>query len=211
MGFLGLHRRSQDAPIDDGVSIYLIAGLGNPGREYRNTRHNIGFMVVDHLSSAMNVTISRMQSKAMFGMGTDRDNKIILVKPVTFMNLSGQAIASLVRFYKVPIEHLLVIHDDIDLPLGTLRMRPSGSSAGQKGIASTIERLGTEDFARLRVGVGRPPGQKMAADYVLQPFSRDEQETLGFVLDRAVDAALTFVRSGLDTAMNRYNGALPKD
>ncbi len=147
----------------------------------------------------------------MVGVGKDGDHKIILCKPVTYMNLSGQAIGALLRFYKIPVEQLLLIHDDIDLPLGTLRMRGSGSSAGQKGVASTIQRLGTENFARLRVGVGRPPGQKVASDYVLQPFARDEQETLTFVLDRAAEAARMFVKEGLEAAMNRYNGALPKD
>ncbi|HEX7975117.1 MAG TPA: aminoacyl-tRNA hydrolase [Anaerolineales bacterium] len=211
MKFIRLGRHSPDIPTTDGKPVYLLAGLGNPGREYRNTRHNVGFMVIDRLSTLTGISLTRIQSRAMTGLGMDGENKIILAKPVTYMNLSGQAIAALMRFYKIPPERLLVIHDDIDLPLGTLRLRPSGSSAGQKGLASTIERLGTEDIARLRVGVGRPPGQKMAADYVLQPFARDEQETLTFVLDRAAEAALTFVRTGLEMAMNRYNGVLPKD
>lgn len=211
MGLFGLRKRASLPPAGDETLSYLIVGLGNPGREYRNTRHNAGFMVIDRIGSELGIGISRMQARAMVGTGADGDRRVILVKPVTYMNLSGQAVASLVHFYKVPLDHLLVIHDDIDLPLGTLRLRPSGSSAGQKGLASTIDRLGTENFARMRVGVGRPPGQKMAADYVLQPFGKDEKETLTFVLDRAVEAALTFMRSGLDTAMNRYNGALPKD
>ena len=211
MGILGFRRRSPAPPMDDGAPVYLIAGLGNPGREYHNTRHNVGFMVIDRLSSVLKISVARMQSKAMIGIGNDGPSKIILIKPMTYMNLSGQAVASILHFYKVPLEHLLVAHDDIDLPLGTLRMRSSGGSAGQKGLASTIERLGTEEFPRLRVGIGRPPGQKMAADYVLLPFGRDDQELLPIVLDRAVDAALMFVRSGLEAAMNRYNGALPKD
>lgn len=210
MGLFNFRKRAENRLQDDAV-IYLLAGLGNPGREYRTTRHNIGFMAIDRISSKLGTSLSRMQSRALIAQVNDGDHKILLAKPVTFMNLSGQAIAALMRFYKIPNQRLMVIHDDIDLPLGTLRIRPGGGSAGQKGIASTIERLGSEDFPRMRIGIGRPPGQKVAADYVLQPFSRDEQETLEFVLDRACDAALTFIRSGLDTAMNRYNGSLPKD
>jgi PTH1 family peptidyl-tRNA hydrolase len=210
MGLFGLRKRVPRIESVEGIT-YLIVGLGNPGREYRNTRHNVGFLVIDRLAEELKVTLGRMQSRALVALANDGDKKVLLVKPVTYMNLSGTAISALMRFYKVPVSQLMVAHDDIDLPLGTLRLRPGGGSAGQKGIGSTIERLGTEEFARLRVGVGRPPGQKVAADYVLRPFGRDEAETLQYVLDRAAEAALTFVRSGLDTAMNRYNGSLPKD
>lgn len=206
-----LHTRKEETPATDSALIYLFAGLGNPGREYRNTRHNVGYMVIDRVASLLKVELTRMQARALVATGMDGERKVILAKPVTYMNLSGQAIAALMKFYKIPTTNLLVAHDDIDLPLGTLRLRPGGGSAGQKGVASTIERLGTENFARLRVGIGRPPGQKMAADYVLQPFGKDEQETLNFLLDRAAEAALTFARSGLDAAMNMYNGVLPKD
>jgi PTH1 family peptidyl-tRNA hydrolase len=127
------------------------------------------------------------------------------------MNLSGQSVGGLLRFYKIPIEQLLVIHDDLDLPFGTLRIRPSGGSAGQKGLGSTIERLGSQDFARIRIGIGRPPGRMDAADYVLQPFHSSEQQMLDSVLDSASDAALTFVREGLETAMNRFNGSVEKN
>lgn len=216
MGFLGFRKRQksgQDAALSaqDGVETFLLAGLGNPGREYRGTRHNVGFMVLDTLAEKLDVSLTRVQERAMVAGCMDGGRRIILAKPVTYMNLSGSSIAALMRFYKISRDRLMVIHDDIDLPLGTLRLRPGGGSAGQKGIASTIERLGSEEFARLRVGVGRPPGQKLAADYVLHPFSRDEQELLGFVLKRAADAALMFVRAGLEAAMNQYNGALPKD
>ena len=207
-----MHRRvSRIEPVDDGKVIFLLAGLGNPGREYHNTRHNVGFLLIDRLSAKLGTSLNRMQSHALTSLVTDGDQKIVLVKPVTYMNLSGQAIAGIMKFYKIPTDRLMVVHDDIDLPLGTLRIRPGGGSAGQKGVASTIERLGTEDFARMRIGIGRPPGQKMAADYVLLPFTKSEQETLAFVLDRGADAALTFIRSGLDAAMNQYNGTLPRD
>jgi PTH1 family peptidyl-tRNA hydrolase len=132
---------------------------------------------------------------------------VVLAKPHTFMNLYGQPVGALSRFYKVPVENLLVAYDDVDLPLGTVRIRPGGGSAGQKGMASIIERLGTQEFPRLRLGIGRPPGRMEAADYVLQDFSAGEQELLKLTLDRAAEAALVFVAEGLEAAMNQYNGA----
>jgi PTH1 family peptidyl-tRNA hydrolase len=133
---------------------------------------------------------------------------MFLAKPQTYMNNSGQAVGALVKFYKIPLANVMIAHDDVDLPFGTIRIRPGGSSAGQKGIASIIASLGTQDFSRLRMGVGRPPGSKVAAAYVLQEFSRSEEALLPEVLDRAADAVLTFVTDGLDTAMNRYNGVV---
>lgn len=196
---------------DENTPTYLLVGLGNPGREYRANRHNLGFMTIDLLSQELNVRMSRVQSKALVGIGTLDDRKVVLAKPQTFMNLSGQAVSALLRFYKIPLERLLVIHDELDLPLGTLRLRPGGGSAGNRGLASIIEQLGTQDFPRLRIGIGHPPGQMSGADYVLQDFSAAEQELLEMVLKQAVEAAQVFVRSGLETAMNQYNGSLQKD
>jgi PTH1 family peptidyl-tRNA hydrolase len=190
---------------------YVLVGLGNPGREYRETRHNVGFMAIDLLCEIFGIRLSRMQSKALIGQGILGENRVVLAKPQTFMNLSGQAVASLLRFYKIPIENLLVIHDDIDLPLGMLRMRPGGGSGGQKGLASTIQQLGTEDFPRLRIGIGRPSGQKAAATYVLHGFSAHEQPDLKMVLERAGEAAQIFIKEGLQSAMNRYNGTIDKE
>jgi PTH1 family peptidyl-tRNA hydrolase len=185
---------------------YLIVGLGNPGRDYRLTRHNIGFMAIDRLAESMQIHMSRVQFSALTGTGVLGDKKIMLVKPQTFMNLSGQAVGALAKFYKVPLERIIVTHDDLDLPLGTVRIRPGGGSAGQKGVASIIERLGTQDFARIRLGIGHPGGAKDAADYVLSTFSRSEQDVLAQVLDRAVAAAKVFVESDIEKAMNLYNG-----
>ncbi len=185
---------------------YLIVGLGNPGREYRENRHNIGFMLVDKLASRLGAKMSRMQSKALIASTRHGDAKIILAKPQTFMNLSGQTIQALVRFYKVPLENIFVAHDDLDLPFETIRLRPGGGAGGQKGIKSTIQHLGTNDFPRLRLGIGRPPGRMDPAAYVLQDFSKGDQQFLAETLDRAVDAALSFVDEGLDIAMNRFNG-----
>lgn len=190
---------------------FLLVGLGNPGREYRDTRHNVGFMAIDRLCAAFDVRLSRLQSKALVGSGHWNGSKVVLAKPQTFMNLSGQAVRGLLNFYKVPLAQLLVMHDEIDLPLGTLRIRPAGGSGGNRGQASIIEQLGTQDYPRLRIGVGRPPGQMQAADYVLQNFHASEQSVLKEVLDQAVEAARTFIQDGLDQAMNRYNGSVLKE
>ena len=193
------------------VQVYLIAGLGNPGREHRKNRHNIGFMVVDQVAKKMGISLSRMQSRAMLGQGFWEGRKVILVKPLTFMNLSGQAICSLLKFYKVPAANLMVVHDDIDLSTGTLRLRPGGGSAGQKGVASIIERLGDSNFARLRFGVGRPPGRMEAADYVLHDFDAAELDVVNIAIDRAAVAIGVFISAGLEAAMNQYNGSSVKE
>ena len=192
-------------------NVFILVGLGNPGREYRGTRHNIGFLLVDQVARQLNVTFSRLESKALVTKSEYQGCRLILAKPQTFMNLSGQSVGSLINYYKAPLAHLLVAYDDVDLPLGTLRMRPDGGSAGQKGMASIIERVGTQVFPRLRLGVGRPPGRMEAKDYVLQEFSQAENELLGEVLQRGVNAALLFVAEGLDAAMNKFNGALQAD
>lgn len=196
-----------DRMIEDASNVFLIAGLGNPGREYRETRHNVGFMVVDRLAERLGVKFTRLEAHALVTKGTYQDMRVILAKPQTFMNLSGNAIGSLARYYKVPVENMLVSYDDVDLPFGALRLRPAGGSAGQKGMKSIIERLGTEAFPRLRVGIGRPPGRMDAAAYVLQPFARDESAELPLLLDRAVEAVLVFMTAGIDKAMNQFNAA----
>lgn len=185
---------------------FLIAGLGNPGPQYRQTRHNVGFMVVDRLAVRLSVTFSRLESKALVTKADYLGKRLVLVKPHTFMNLSGQSVGSIARYYKVPHENLLVTYDEVDLPLGTLRIRPGGGSAGHKGMSSIIERLGSQEFPRLRIGVSRPPGRMEAADYVLQDFSASEKDLLKIALEAAVDAILVFVTEGLDAAMNKFNG-----
>ena len=185
---------------------FLIIGLGNPGREYRDNRHNSGFMLIDWLIVRLNARGMKLQSKAIVTDAVYNDHKLILAKPQTYMNLSGQSAQGLIHFYKLELSNVLIAHDDLDLPFGTIRMRPGGGPGGQKGLASTIEHLGTEDIPRLRLGIGRPPGRMDAADYVLQNFSKDEMKELSSILDRAADAVLTFVTDGLDKAMNKYNG-----
>jgi PTH1 family peptidyl-tRNA hydrolase len=189
---------------------YLIIGLGNPGREYKDTRHNIGFMLIDHIAVRLNARGMKLQSKAIVISALYEERKIILAKPQTFMNLSGQSVQGLLHFYKIPFENLLVAHDDLDIPLGTIRIRPTGGPGGQRGMASTIEQLGTKDFPRLRLGIGRPPGRMDAKDYVLQDFSKDDMKLLPEILEHGVDAALTFVTHGLNKAMNQFNGEVSK-
>jgi PTH1 family peptidyl-tRNA hydrolase len=191
------------------METFLIVGLGNPGRDYRENRHNTGFMLVDRLAVMLDTRFTRLQSKALIATAVFRERKVILAKPQTFMNLSGQAVQGLLRFYKLPLTALLVGHDDVDLPIGTIRIRPDGGSAGQKGMVSIIERLGTDDFARLRLGIGQPPGQMDTPDYVLQDFSNAEMTVLSEVLNRAAEAVLVFLTEGLEAAMNKYNGTLP--
>lgn len=185
---------------------FLIVGLGNPGREYKDNRHNVGFMLIDRLSVRLNARLTRVQAKALVGSVNHEGNKIILAKPQTYMNLSGQSIQGLARFYKVPLENMIVAHDDLDLPFGTIRIRPGGGPGGQKGVASAIERLGTKDFRRLRIGIGRPPGRMDPSAYVLQNFSRADLVLLSEILDHAADAVLTFISEGLNAAMNKFNG-----
>ena len=186
---------------------YLIVGLGNPGREYRETRHNVGFMLLDRLAGRMNSSFSRVEAKALFTRGDYAGHRLLLAKPQTYMNLSGQAVGSLAQYYKVSTEKILIAYDDVDLPLSNLRLRASGGSGGHRGMNSIIERLGTQDFPRLRIGIGRQPGRMEAADYVLQVFSKDEIDLLSESLDRGVEAVLTFVTKGISAAMNQFNPA----
>jgi PTH1 family peptidyl-tRNA hydrolase len=184
---------------------FLIVGLGNPGREYRETRHNIGFMLVDRLAFRLNTSFRRLQFKALVATGTYAGNKVILAKPQTFMNLSGQAVSALARFHKLPPANLMVAHDHLDLPFGAIRIRPDGGAGGQRGMESIIERLGTPEFPRIRLGIGRPPGQMDPAAYVLQDFPDGDAVSLSQTLERAADAVFTWMEGGIDAAMNRFN------
>ena len=187
---------------------YLIVGFGNPGREYKDSRHNFGFMLIDRIAVRLNARGMKLQSKAIVISTLYEECKIILAKPQTYMNLSGQSVQGLLHFYKIPNENLLTAHDDLDLPFGTIRIRPGGGPGGQRGLGNTIEQLGTKEFPRLRLGIGRPPGRMDPKDYVLQDFSKEDIKFLPEVLDRAADAALEFVMKGLNAAMNKFNGGI---
>jgi PTH1 family peptidyl-tRNA hydrolase len=186
----------------------LLVGLGNPGREYRLNRHNAGFLLLDRLVERHRLLgCTKRQGKALITTGQIGETPVVLAKPQTYMNLSGEAVSSLVRFYQIPLERLLVVLDDIDLPFGTLRLRAEGGSAGQGGLRSIIQQLGTEAFPRLRLGIGRPPGVKAAANYVLRDFRGEDLEVLDVILTTAAEAVECYLREGIITAMNRFNSA----
>ncbi len=202
-----LRPRAQDEPVEK-----LIVGLGNPGRKYARNRHNVGFQCLDRLAQAHGLSfgsgaLNRLKgwrAKASLASGKIADVGVVLARPLTYMNLSGQAVGPLVSFYKFSLEDILVIYDDLDLPLGTIRLRPEGGSGGHKGMRSIIQALGSQAFPRLRVGIGRPPGND-AVSYVLSDFTADEQITLESVYERVVAAAGLFLREGIEAAMNAYN------
>jgi PTH1 family peptidyl-tRNA hydrolase len=187
---------------------FLLIGLGNPGREYKDNRHNFGFMLIDRIAVRLNARGMKVQSKAIVMDAKYEERKLILAKPQTYMNLSGQSVQGLAHFYKVPNENLMILSDDLDLPFGTIRIRASGGPGGQRGLGSIIEKLGTKDIPRLRLGIGRPPGRMDPAAYVLQDFSRDEVKELSEILDHGADAVFAFVIHGLNKAMNDFNGSV---
>jgi PTH1 family peptidyl-tRNA hydrolase len=188
------------------LDTFLLIGLGNPGREYQNNRHNFGFMLIDRIAVRLNARGMKVQSKAIVTDAIYEDRKLILAKPQTYMNLSGQSVQGLINFYKLPLTNVMILSDDLDLPFGTIRIRASGGPGGQRGLSSILESLGTKDVPRLRLGIGRPPGRMHPSYYVLQNFSRSDMQAISEVLDRAADATLEFVRNGLNAAMNKFNG-----
>lgn len=187
---------------------FLLIGLGNPGREYRDNRHNVGFMLIDRIAVRLNARGMKLQSKAIVMDARYEERKLILAKPQTYMNLSGRSVQGLAHFYKVPFTNLMILSDDLDIPFGAIRIRASGGPGGQRGLGDILEQLGTKDIPRLRIGIGRPPGRMDPAAYVLQDFSRDEVKLLSEVLDHGADAVLAFVTHGLNKAMNDFNGGI---
>jgi PTH1 family peptidyl-tRNA hydrolase len=183
---------------------FLIAGLGNPGKDHRKNRHNIGFMTIDRLAEESGISMSRTQSRAIVGNGRIAGEQVILAKPQTYMNRSGDSIGPLVNYYHIPLENVLVIYDELDLPFGTLRLRAEGGSGGHNGMKSIINHLG-QGFPRLRLGIGRPSGRMEPADYVLQDFRGAETEVAGALLNEAVSAVETYLREGIDLAMTKHN------
>ncbi len=190
--------------------MHLIVGLGNPGPEFAGTRHNVGWMCLERLASRVGVSFDRNRFRAQLAFWVDDGRKVALARPLTFMNRSGEAVGPLVKFYKVGLDRLMVVYDDLDLPPGRIRIRPKGGAGGHHGLESIIEKLGTSDFPRLRVGIGRPAGPRaydpeVVARYVLSPFSAAERPLIDAALDRAVDALIVWVREGIEAAMNRFN------
>ncbi len=183
----------------------IIVGLGNPGLQYRRTRHNFGFMVVDALAKQRAIRFSRGRSRCMQGEGLIGKGQVLLVKPLTYMNDSGACVAAVVHYHKVDLSDLLVVCDDVNLPLGKMRLRRSGSAGGHNGLESVIKHLGREDFPRLRLGVGAPPEWMDMMSYVLGAFPRSEAKLVEEVVERATLAVETWVYYGIDEAMNRFN------
>jgi PTH1 family peptidyl-tRNA hydrolase len=184
----------------------VVVGLGNPGRQYEQTRHNIGFMVLDYLASAPHVSGWRSRFQGLVTETSEASQPVLLVKPETFMNLSGRCVRQVVDFYKLAPSDVLIICDDIALPLGKLRVKASGSSGGQNGLKSIEQSLGTQNFARLRVGVGQPSEYQDAADYVLSRFKPGELATVEDAIARSAQAVMLWVREGIEACMNKTNG-----
>ncbi|MAT40986.1 MAG: aminoacyl-tRNA hydrolase [Anaerolineaceae bacterium] len=202
--FKKIKKRNESS--SEGSEPFMIVGLGNPGREYEQNRHNIGFMAADYLIEKYDFSGKKVKSKAIVTDGLRSGNKVVIVKPQTYMNLSGEAVGALVRFYKIPLKNLVIIHDDLDLPFGVLRIRPGGGAGGQKGVNSIIQHLSDKEFNRFRIGIGRPPGRMVAADYVLQNFSTAEKEEIPFLLETVYKAMDVFLTDGINAAMNQFNG-----
>ncbi|MBE6048725.1 MAG: aminoacyl-tRNA hydrolase [Clostridium sp.] len=184
--------------------MFLIVGLGNPGREYDNTRHNIGFDAIDVIADRYNIEVSRIKFKGVYGEGFINGEKIILLKPTTYMNLSGESIREVMDFYKLSQEDILVIYDDVSLDVGRIRIREKGSAGGHNGIKSIIANIGTDVFSRIKVGVGKPQGDLVK--HVLGTFSKEDREDLNKVLQTVAEAAETIIKEDAKEAMNKYNG-----
>lgn len=183
----------------------LVIGLGNPDREYARNRHNVGFQIVDHLATRHGLTFSRRQSNASIATGTIQGRAMLLVKPMLYMNRSGGPVKSLLKFYKVSLDHILIIFDDMDLPIGTIRIKPEGGSSGQNGMKDIIQHIGGREFPRMRIGIDRPPGRMDPVAYVLQDFSSDQMLIMQEVYERAADGIESWLRDGITLAMSRHN------
>ena len=184
----------------------IIAGLGNPGRKYEKTRHNCGFEALDILADRWRIPVTQEKFRALCGTGNIDGTAVLLMKPQTFMNLSGEAVSEAARFYKIPPEHVLVVSDEISLPLGKLRVRPKGSAGGHNGLKSIIASLGSDAFPRIRIGVGAPPHPDYdMADWVLSVFRNQDLEDMLAASDRAAEAVTTYISNGPERAMNRFN------
>ena len=189
---------------------WLLVGLGNPGREYAANRHNVGFMVADLLATRMGARFGR-HKRAHAEVAEGRlfvgGPRAVLVKPLTYMNLSGAPVVALAQFYKVPVEQVVAVHDELDVPYGQLRVKRGGGEGGHNGLRSMSKSLGSKEYARVRFGIGRPPGRQDPADYVLSDFSGAERKELEFLVDRAADVVESVVTKGVEATQNAYHGA----
>jgi PTH1 family peptidyl-tRNA hydrolase len=186
--------------------VKLIAGLGNPGSRYQSSRHNIGFLVLDRLADQHQITIGQQGFGAFFGKGIISGHPVLLVKPQGYMNLSGSAVKKFFDYFKIAGEDVIVVHDDLDLPFGTVRMKAGGGPGGHKGLISIIDHLGVEDFNRVRLGIGKPDRREMVESYVLSPFSSEEMNGLPQVITAAAEILTEMLSSGIQAAMCKYHG-----
>ncbi|HHY79307.1 MAG TPA: aminoacyl-tRNA hydrolase [Thermoanaerobacter sp.] len=184
--------------------MYVISGLGNPGREYEGTRHNVGFMVIDELAEKLGINVTKLKFKSLVGEGYFKGEKVILLKPQTFVNSSGEALYDAVNFYKIPLENVIVIYDDKDLDVGKIRIRKKGSSGGHNGMKSIIYLLNSEEFPRVRIGIGKP--QKDLVSHVLGKFEESEKKLIDEAVIKAVDAVIDIIENGIEHAMSKFNG-----
>ena len=186
--------------------MYVVVGLGNPGKQYDKTRHNVGFDVIDILAEEYGISVSKIKHKALIGEGRVGSEKVLLVKPQTYMNLSGETLIDIYNYYKIDMENIIVIYDDIDLDVGKIRIRKKGSGGTHNGMRSITKCLGSTDFPRVRVGVSKPrPGQDLA-DFVLSRFRKEEADDLQVGLEKAAKSVDCMIRENIDKAMNQYNG-----
>jgi len=191
--------------------VHLIIGLGNPGRRYEKTRHNMGFRVIDQLAEAHDIPLTDHRFDSVVGKGAMGGGAVLLAKPQTFMNLSGQAVRGLFDYFRIATENVIVVHDDLDLPFAEIRLKYGGGHGGHKGLISVMRHLGTGDFCRVRMGIGRPSTREDVERYVLEPFALEERGRLSMLLETAVEAIGEIVSSGIRTAMGKYNGKAIKN
>ena len=185
--------------------MYIITGLGNPEPEYSNTRHNMGFDVINKLAKETDISLNRTKFNAIYGTGIIENEKVILIKPQTFMNNSGEAVKEFVDFYKEPLENVMVIYDDMDTDIGTIRIRAKGGPGSHNGMKSMVNCLNSENFSRIRVGIGRPSGEYDRIEYVIGQIDEEEKKKLGQGQDEAVQAIKFWIKNGIDNTMNKYN------
>jgi PTH1 family peptidyl-tRNA hydrolase len=183
----------------------IIIGLGNPGKEYESTKHNVGFLAVDELAASLVMDVRKNKFQSLYGETVVKGEKIVLVKPMTYMNLSGQSVRQVLDWYKPAQEEWAVVYDDLDLPLGSIRMRVKGSAGGHNGIKSIISHVGTSEFLRVKMGIGRPPVGVTVVDYVLSSFRKEDQPALRHMIEASTAALRTYVETDFQTAMNRHN------
>lgn len=183
----------------------LVAGLGNPGKEYSSSKHNIGFIVVDEIAKRLGISLRKKGFRSLFAEALLEEKKLILLKPQTYMNLSGDAVSDVIEFFKIPSKDAIVVHDEIDLPLGSIRIKTGGGSAGHKGVQSIINCLGDSDFVRVRVGIGKPIQKSEVIGHVLSGFEKEGKKIMEDVVVRAADAVLEIILRGLDSAMHKFN------